>query len=87
MAKRNYSLLGPDGQRAVESGLAAAERYHTEVPRKAMKELMQRRDGPALRDTAIWLGSMIALAGVAIALWVDGHPWPSVPFWLAYGVL
>jgi hypothetical protein len=30
MAKRDYSLLGPDGQRAVETGLAAAEWYHTE---------------------------------------------------------
>ena len=87
MARRNYSLLGPDGARAVETGLAAAEWYHTHVPRKAMKELMQRRDGPALRDTAIWLGSMIVLAGVAAALWIDGHPWLSAPFWLAYGVL
>lgn len=87
MAKRDYSLLGADGRRAVETGLAAAEWYHTEVPRKAMKELMQRRDGPAIRDTAIWLGSMLLLAGVAVALWVSGHPWLSVPFWLAYGVL
>ncbi|EYD75892.1 putative hydrocarbon oxygenase MocD [Rubellimicrobium mesophilum DSM 19309] len=87
MAKRNYSLLGPDGQRAVETGLAAAEWYHTEVPRKVMKELMQRKDGPAIRDTGLWLGSMVVLAGIAIALWVGGHPWWSVPFWLAYGVL
>jgi fatty acid desaturase len=87
MVKRNYSLLGPDGRRAVETGLAAAEWYHTEVPRKVMKELMQRKDGPAIRDTAIWLGSMAVLAGVAVALWVNGHPWWSVPFWLAYGVL
>lgn len=87
MAKRDYSLLGPDGQRAVETGLAAAEWYHTEVPRKAMKELMQRSDGPAIRDTAIWLGSMVVLAGAGIALWVSGHPWLSLPFWLAYGVL
>jgi fatty acid desaturase len=87
MGKRNYSLLGPDGRRAVETGLAAAEWYHTEVPRKVMKELMQRKDGPAIRDTIIWLGSMAVLAGVAIALCVNGHPWWSVPFWLAYGVL
>ena len=37
---RDYSLLGPDGARAVETGLAAAEWYHTEVPRKVMKDLM-----------------------------------------------
>jgi hypothetical protein len=48
MTKRDYSLLGPDGKRAVEIGLAAAEWYHTEVPRKVMKDLMQRSDQPAL---------------------------------------
>ena len=53
MTKRDYSLLGPDGKRAVEIGLAAAEWYHTEVPRKVMKDLMQRSDQPAIRDTAI----------------------------------
>ena len=47
MATRDYSLLGPDGARAVETGLAAAEWYHTDLPRKMMKELMQRSDGPA----------------------------------------
>ena len=36
---------------AVETGLASAEWYHTDVPRKAMKELMQRSDRPAIRDT------------------------------------
>src|SRR5688500_7616912 len=87
MGKRNYSLLGPDGRRAVETGLAAAEWYHTGVPRKGMKERMQRKDGPAIRDTAIWLGSMAVLAGAGIALWLGGHPWLSLPFWLAYGVL
>ena len=38
-------------KRAVENGLAAAEWYHTDIPRKQMKELMQRSDGPAIRDT------------------------------------
>ena len=87
MPTRDYSLLGPDGRRAVETGLAAAEWYHTDVPRKVMKELMQRHDGPAIRDTAIWLGSMAVLAGAGIALWLSGHPWLSLPVWLAYGVL
>ena len=84
MAKRDYSLLGPDGARAVETGLAAAEWYHTDVPRKVMKDLMQRTDGPAIRDTIILYGSMIALAAGGIALW---GTWWCVPFWLAYGVL
>ena len=84
MAKRDYSLLGPDGARAVETGLAAAEWYHSEVPRKAMKGLMQRSDGPAIRDTILLYGLMIAFAGIGIVLWPS---WWSAPFWLAYGVL
>ena len=42
---------------AIETGLASAEWYHTDVPRKAMKELMQRSDGPAIRDTIIWIAA------------------------------
>ena len=84
MASRDYSLTGPDARRAVETGLAAAEWYHTEVPRKRMKELMQREDGPALRDTAVLFGCMVLFAGLGIALWPS---WWSAPFWLAYGVL
>jgi fatty acid desaturase len=82
--KRDYSLLGDDARRAVEAGLAAAEWYHTDVSRKEMKALMQRSDQPAIRDTIIWLGSMVVLAGIGIALWPS---WWSAPFWLAYGVL
>ena len=84
MAKRDYSLLGPDGRRAVETGLAAAEWYHTDIPRKAMKGLMQRSDVPAIRDTILYYGLMIVFAGIGIWLWPSG--W-SAPFWLAYGVL
>ena len=83
MASRDYSLLGPDGVRAVETGLAAAEWYHSDVPRKVMKELMQRSDGPALRDSLIMYGTMIMLAAAAIALWPS---WWSVPFLLVYAV-
>ncbi len=84
MGKRDYSLLGEDARRAVETGLAAAEWYHTEIPRKEMKELMQRSNGPAIRDTITLFGLMIIFALAGIALWPS---WWSAPFWLAYGVL
>jgi fatty acid desaturase len=84
MPSRDYNLLGRDGARAVETGLAAAEWYHTDLPRKVMKDLMQRSDAPALRDSAIYYGAMILLAGIGIALWPS---WWSAPFWLGYGVL
>ena len=41
--RRDYSLTGPSAAQAIERGLASAEWYHSEVPRKVMKELMQRR--------------------------------------------
>ncbi len=84
MSKRNYSLLGPDGKRAVEIGLAAAEWYHTDVPRKDMKAFMQRSDMPAIRDTVILYGLMILFAGIGITFWPS--LW-TIPVWLAYGVL
>ena len=84
MMKRDYSLLGASGARAVEIGLATADWYHTDVPRKEMKALMQRSDRPAIRDTALYYGLMILFAGLGLALWPS---WWSAPFWLAYGVL
>jgi len=77
-------MLGPDARRAVENGLAAAEWYHSEVPRKEMKALMARSDAPAIRDTVILFAAMILFAGLGIVLWPG---WWSLPFWLAYGVL
>ncbi|HXV30190.1 MAG TPA: fatty acid desaturase, partial [Sinorhizobium sp.] len=65
--KRDYSLLGRSAEAAVASGLAAAEWYHTEIPRKQMKELMKREDGPAIRDTVIWLGSMVLFGCLGVA--------------------
>ncbi|MCX2721196.1 fatty acid desaturase family protein [Roseibium salinum] len=82
--KRDYSLLGEDARRAVESGLANADWYQTDVPRKELKALMKRSDAPAIRDTIIWLGAMAVLAAIAVWLYPS---WWSVPFFLAYGVL
>jgi fatty acid desaturase len=84
MTKRNYSMHGPDASRAVETGLAAAEWYHSDIPRKDMKALMKREDQPAMRDTLVLFGTMILFAGLGVWLWPS---WWSAPFWLAYGVL
>ncbi|MEO6609932.1 MAG: fatty acid desaturase family protein [Aestuariivirga sp.] len=82
--KRDYSLTGAEGRRAVEIGLASAEWYHSDIPRKTMKELMQRSDGPAIRDTIIWIGLLILTAAGGIAFWGS---WWAVPFFFVYGVL
>jgi fatty acid desaturase len=84
LPKRDYSLTGPESQRAIEKGLAAAEWYHTDVPRKQMKELMQRSDGPALRDNLLWLGLIVATGAGGVWFW---GTWWAAPFFLAYGVL
>lgn len=81
--KRDYSLLGRDAKAAIDNGLAAAEWYHSEVARKDMKALMQRSDGPAIRDTALWLGGMLVFAALGIYFWGS---WWAVPFFLLYGV-
>lgn len=84
MTKRDYDLMGESGRHAVETGLAAAEWYHTDIPRKQMKELMQRSDGPAIRDTVIWLGVLVLSAAGGIYFW---GTWWCVPFFFVYGTL
>ena len=82
--KRDYSLVGPESRHALELGLASAQWYHPDVPRKAMKELMERKDGPAIQDTLLWLGLLAITAVGGIALWGS---WWAAPFFLVYGVL
>ena len=82
--KRDYSLVGESSRRAVETGLASAEWYHTDIPRKVMKELMQRTDGPAIRDSIIWIAAILGSAAGAIYFW---GTWWCVPFFFVYGVL
>ena len=84
LPSRDYSLLGADARRAVDSGLATAEWYHTDLPRREMKTFMRREDGPAVRDTLILFGAMLVFALGGIATWGS---WWTVPFWLGYGVL
>jgi fatty acid desaturase len=82
--KTDYSLIGPNAQRAAEQGLVAAEWYHPDVPRKRMKALMRRSDGPALRDTALWVTLLIAFGVGGGVVW---GTWLTVPFFIVYGVL
>ncbi|MDM9645539.1 fatty acid desaturase family protein [Rhizobium sp. S163] len=84
MMKRDYSLVGESTKRAIEIGLASADWYHTDVPRKTMKELMQRSDLPAIRDTLIWFAAFAVSAAGAIYFWPT---WFCIPFLFVYGVL
>ena len=83
-APRDYSLVGEETRRAVERGLADAQWYTCMIPRARLKELMQRRDGPAIRDTLLWFGLMILFGTLGCLTW--GTWWTILPF-AAYGVL
>ncbi|WP_395675462.1 fatty acid desaturase family protein [Inquilinus sp.] len=84
IGRRDYSLVGAEARRAVEAGLAGATWYAGPIPRKDLKELMRRSDGPAIRDTLIWFAALAVTGGLGAALWGS---WWAVPFFLAYGVL
>jgi len=80
----DYSLVGPQSEQAVALGLADARWYATPIPREQMQALLERRDGPAIRDTLIWFVLLLGTAAAGIALWPS---WLAlIPFAL-YGVL
>ena len=84
MTVKDYSLTSENGAQAVEAGLAEADWYQTPLPRATMRELLQRRNGPALRDTAL-LVALLAGTGYAFAmLW--GTWWAVIPYFI-YAVL
>ena len=66
--KRDYSLVGQSTQWAVETGLASAKWYHSDVSRKTMKDLMRRSDAIAMRDTILWIALILGSAAGAICL-------------------
>lgn len=84
VAQRDYSLSGPENRRAVERGLATANWYSSPIPRKRLKELMQRKDGPAIRDTLIWFAALAVFGGLGVYFW---GTWWAVPAFAVYGVL
>jgi fatty acid desaturase len=84
ISKRDYSLIGEETRHAEERGLATAQWYAAPIPRKRLKELMQRRDGPAIRDTLLWFALLIITGGIGYYTW---GTWWCVPAFIAYGVL
>lgn len=81
---RDYSLIGLESERAVERGLASADWYSVRIDRKQMKSLMKRSDGPAIRDTLIWLAGLLISASGGI--YFSDSIW-CIPFFVVYGIL
>ena len=84
ITKRDYSLTGRDTKLAEERGLANAEWYTCKISRPRLKELMQRRDGPAIRDTLIWFALLITSGTLGYLTW---GTWWALPCFVVYGVL
>jgi MocE subfamily Rieske [2Fe-2S] domain protein len=80
----DYSLVGEESARAIERGLAEADWYQCPVPRAEMRKLLERRDGPALRDTLLWSALILGSAWATWMLW--GTWWAAIPY-LLYAVL
>ncbi len=82
--KLDYSLVGVNATLAVEKGLAEAEWYQCPVPHSAMRQLLEHRDGPAIRYTLLWFLVIFGFGYATYALW--GTWWATLPY-LCYSVL
>lgn len=68
-ALRDYSLIGQETEIAIKKGLADAEWYHSPIPRDKMRELLVRKNGPAVRDTLIWFSLIFGSGYLVYLLW------------------
>ncbi len=77
-------MEGSSARQAVDSGLASARWYQSPIDRDTLNALAQKRDWPAIRDTLIWLASMVLCAVLVIQWWPS---WQAVFPLMIYGVL
>jgi MocE subfamily Rieske [2Fe-2S] domain protein len=82
--KLDYSLTGVNSTLAVEKGLAEAEWYQCAVPRGTMRTLLERRDGPAIRNTLLWFCLILSTGVGTYLLWPS---WLAVIPYAVYSVL
>ena len=80
----DYSLTGVNATLAVEKGLAEADWYQCGVPRETMRKLLERRNGPAIRDTMLWFALILGSGFATYVLW--GTCWAILPYFV-YSVL
>ncbi|XMO85810.1 NADH:ubiquinone reductase (Na(+)-transporting) subunit F [Algibacter sp. AS12] len=65
----DYTLTGKNAKRAIELGLAEADWYQSPVPRSVMRDLLTRKDSPAILDTLLLLFILLSTAYATILLW------------------
>lgn len=84
IVQRNYSIVGPERSLAFERGLVDATWYTSPVEREELRQLMQRRNGPAIRDTLLWF-ALLGISGyLAHQSW---GTWWMIPAFFVYGTL
>lgn len=76
--KLDYSLTGVNSTLAVEKGLAEADWYQCAMPREIMRQLLERRDGPAIRDTLLWFALLLGSGYATYFLWPT--IWALLPY-------
>ncbi len=84
MSARNYSLTGPEAERACARGLALAEWYRPPISRVEMKKLVARSNGRAARDAGVWLVLLGVTGVLAHRAW---GTWWTLPAFALYGTL
>ncbi len=82
--ERDYSLVGKESKLAVVKGLADATWYTSPVPREKMRELLTRKNAPAIRDSIIWFSLIFGSGYLVYVFW--GTWWFIAPY-MVYSVL
>ena len=83
-SRADYQLIGGAGERAAAAKLVNAEWYKCPVPRQLMKQLMQRDDVHAIRDTALWYALILGSGALFVYGWTSG--WSTWSLFAAYFV-
>lgn len=81
--KLDYSLTGENAKKSLELGLAEADWYQSPLPRATMRQLLKRKDGPAIWDTLLLITILVSMAVFTVILW--GSWWAVIPY-LIYAV-
>ena len=76
--RNQYVLSKESSERALAKGLADATWYKTPISKATLRQLLERRDGPAIRDTLIWFTLIFAAGYWAYRWW--GKWWAILPF-------
>ena len=74
--QRDYSLAGESTREAVDSGLVGSDWYRSPISSDTLKALAQRTDGPAIRDTIVWLAALLVSGVGGVLTWGS---WWCVP--------